>query len=91
VGYKGGSPKKKGQYAHVVIIPSNQGGFVPQLNHDELEIVRSFLSNTGKQTGISSLTYSSELPFFIGLNVSNTPFMNHWILDFRTTNLETIS
>lgn len=84
-GYKGGPPRRGGQ-VHVAVGPieENQGRSV-QLNHEELERVRSFLSKLEKPTGTCSLTCSGKFPLSFGFNVSDTPFTHYWILDSGAT------
>ena len=62
------------------------------LNQDEIEQMRSFLTRLEKPTGTSSLAYSGtfpslfgEFPFSFGLNASDTPFKQYWILDSGAT------
>ncbi|XP_068479886.1 uncharacterized protein [Phaseolus vulgaris] len=57
-GQKGGPPKREGQrQAHIV---NGQGEESVQLNHEEIERVRSFLSKLEKPSGMCSLTYSGQ-------------------------------
>ena len=78
-----GRTSKKGGKAHIA---NRQGeGFV-QLNHEEIERVRSFLSKLEKPTGTCFLTYSSKFLVSFGFNVSDTPFTHYWILDSGATN-----
>jgi len=82
-GQKGGPIKMEGQgQAHIV---KGQGEESIQLNHEEIERVRSFLSKLEKPTSMCCLTYSGKFPLFFGLNVSDTPFTHYWILDSGAT------
>jgi len=72
---------KWSQSAHVFVDPENKKGSIPQLNHEGLERVKSFLSNIKKPISIGSLTYSDKLPYFVRFNVSRYPFYQS--LDFR--------
>jgi len=60
-GQKGGPIKKEGQrQAHIV---KGQGEEPVQLNQEEIERVRSFLSKLEKPTGMCSLKYFGKFPF----------------------------
>nr|KYP51534.1 hypothetical protein KK1_026561 [Cajanus cajan] len=71
-GHKG-SPPRRGAQVHVATSLVSQEGPI-QLNHQELERVRSFLSKLEKPTRMCSLTYSGKFPFSFGFNVSNTHY-----------------
>ena len=55
-------------------------------NQEEVERLRSLISNLEKPTGTCSLVYSGEFPSFIGLNVSDTTFAKSWVMDSGATN-----
>ena len=89
-GQKGGPPKRGGQgQAHIrqgqAHIANGQREESGQLNQEEIERVRSFLSKLEKPTGTCSLIYSGKFPLSFGLNVSDTPFTHYWILDSGAT------
>jgi hypothetical protein len=65
-----------------------------QLNQDEIEKVRSFLSRLERPTGTSTLSHSGKFSFpssfgkfqfSVGLNASDIPFKQYWILDSGAT------
>jgi len=56
-----------------------------QLNHEEIERVRSFLSKMDKSTGMCTLIHSSKIPYSLGINVSDINFSHSWILDSGAT------
>ena len=83
-GQKGGPKKGGGQgQAHTANVGHSKE--VVQLNHEEIERVRSFLSKLEEPTGTCPLTYSGKFPFSFGLNILDTPFTHYWILDFGAT------
>ncbi|WVZ24536.1 hypothetical protein V8G54_003080 [Vigna mungo] len=82
-GSRGGPQKRGGQGQ--AYIANGQGEEAIQLNHEEIERVRSILSKLEKPTGTCSLTYSGKFPLLFGLNVSDTPFTPYWVLDSGAT------
>lgn len=62
-----------------------------EFNKEEVEQLRVFLNTLGKTPGIRSLTYSGQFPISIGLNASNSPLANFWVLHSRATGLMTHS
>jgi hypothetical protein len=93
-GKKGDLPKKGGQ-AHMIASTSEAGQEgMKQLNQDEIEKVRSFLSRLERPTGTSTLSHSGKFSFpssfgkfqfSVGLNASDIPFKQYWILDSGAT------
>ncbi|KAL2336894.1 hypothetical protein Fmac_011340 [Flemingia macrophylla] len=85
-GHRGGSSRKGGQvYVAVGTNEGNNPEAAAHLNQEEIERVRTFLSKLEKPTGVCSLAYSGKFPLSFGLNVSDTPFNNYWILDSGAT------
>jgi len=90
---KKGDLSKKGGQAHMAAganeaSPKN----AKPLNQDEIEQMRYFLGRLEKPTGTSSLAYSGtfpsffgEFPFSFGLNASDIPLKQYWILDSGAT------
>jgi hypothetical protein len=84
---------KKGRQAHMAAGASEASPkIVKALNQDEIEQLRSFLSRLEKPTGTSSLAYSGtfpsflgDFPFSFGLNASDIPFKQYWILESGAT------
>ncbi|KAJ9543952.1 LOW QUALITY PROTEIN: hypothetical protein OSB04_023659 [Centaurea solstitialis] len=91
-GHKGTSICDKGQ-AHIVIDPKKESKQeTTNLNHEEVEKLRSFFStmerSSGSQfptTGICSLAHSGKLCYSFGFNVSDLTLKHSWIIDSGAT------
>ena len=83
---RGEQSKTQGQ-ANVATVQENAtqlqefSGF----NREEIERLRSLISNLEKPSGTCSLVYSGESSSFIGLNVSDTTFAKSWVMDSGAT------
>lgn len=91
-GYKGGQSTNRGQSSNEgqAYLTSTQLNLeakseIGEFNKEEVEKLRSLLGTLEKQSGTCSLVHSGMLLTSHGLNVSDTPFSNSWIIDSGVT------